>query len=96
MYDRSQFIENGTYASNWEWLKSKGTSYQCYLDYIKIEKGQEEQIGETVNSIRIIIYALSRPFSFVFFYWTLLVFFLHKFNFKKPVMKILLIHIILR
>ncbi|OUM65760.1 hypothetical protein PIROE2DRAFT_59806 [Piromyces sp. E2] len=64
MYDRSQFIENGTHASNWQWIRSKGTSYQCYLDYLNTVKGEEEQIGETVNS--------------------------------KPVMKIILIHFILR
>jgi len=96
MYDRSLFIENGTEASNWQWLRSKGTSYQCYLDYLNKAKGKEEQISETVSDIRIIIYALSRPFQFVFFYWTLLIFLLHKFNFKKPVMKIILIHFILR
>jgi len=97
MYQQDQFIEGEarTTASNFQWLKSKGTNYDCYLEY-ENSLNAEGKIGITVDKIRTIVYAISCPLQFAFFYWSLIVFFLHRFNFKKPVMKLILFHFILR
>jgi hypothetical protein len=78
-----------------EWLLSKGTNFTCYLRYLD-SLGEEDKLENKIDVIRGIIYSIHRPLQFTFFYWTLLIFILHKFNFKKPVMKIILAHFILR
>jgi len=97
-YTRDDFIEvNRTNTSLLKWLQSKGTNYTCYENYIKeISVDKEKIMNQQINTIRIIIYTINSPIEFSFFYWTLLIFLLHKFNFKKPVMKIILAHYILR
>jgi len=90
------FIEtNRDKAGYFDWLFSKGTNYTCYVQYIE-GLNEQDSLNNKINDFRTVIYALSRPFSFNFFYFTLLIFILHKFNFKKPVMKIVLYHYILR
>ncbi|ORX49640.1 hypothetical protein BCR36DRAFT_353280 [Piromyces finnis] len=97
MYSQKSFIEDRTHASYFDWLFSKGTNYTCYLEYENILKNNHEQeLNNIIDIVRTIIYALSQPFQFTFFYWTLLIFLMHKFNFKKPIMKILLAHYLLR
>ncbi|ORX61184.1 hypothetical protein BCR36DRAFT_315553, partial [Piromyces finnis] len=93
--DKDKFIENGADASFFQWLESKGTNYSCYEQFLK---GQTEQqmINKKIDIVRTIIYSLQCPFTFIYFYWTLLILFLHKFNFKKPIMKLILLHYILR
>ncbi|ORX81428.1 hypothetical protein BCR32DRAFT_268283 [Anaeromyces robustus] len=88
------FIENRT-ASWSEWIHSRGTSFQCYLQYLN---GLDEQakIDNTIDTVRNILYAFNKPFQSYFFYWTLLIFILHKFNFKKPIMKLVTLHFIFR
>jgi len=93
--ERGNFIENGTNASLFQWLGSKGTNFTCYMEYLN-KQDNEDKINNTIDIIRTIIYALHKPVQFTFFYWTLLIFILHKFNFKKPVMKIILVHFIFR
>ncbi|KAL6602655.1 hypothetical protein U3516DRAFT_841774 [Neocallimastix sp. 'constans'] len=93
--ERKYFIENGAQASYMEWLFSKGTNFTCYLRYLD-SLGEEDKLENKIDVIRGIIYSIHRPLQFTFFYWTLLIFILHKFNFKKPVMKIILAHFILR
>jgi len=89
------FVENRTSATYWEWLLSKGTNYTCYNLYM--ETLSEEQILDNkIDVIRTIIYAMACPVQFSFFYWSILVFILHKFNFNKPVMKIILYHFLFR
>jgi len=95
-YDKKYFIETDRAQHSYvDWLFSKGTNYSCYVQYMENLNGPSD-LQNKINVIRTIIYAFSRPFSFAFFYWTLLIFILHKFNFKKPVMKILLIHYVVR
>ncbi|KAL6628331.1 hypothetical protein U3516DRAFT_809296 [Neocallimastix sp. 'constans'] len=93
--DRNKFIENGADAGFFEWLGSKGTNYSCYEEYLK-GRTEQQMINVDISNIRTIVYALQCPFTFKYFYWTLLVFILHKFNFKKPVMKLILCHYIFR
>lgn len=94
-YEKGDFIENGRKASTFEWIFSKGTNYTCY-EIFNSTLGEEERLNFNIDFIRTIIYSIHTPFKFIFFYWTMLLFILHKFNFKKPVMKIVLIHFILR
>eukprot|EP00833_Pecoramyces_ruminatium_P003298 jgi/Orpsp1_1/1177330/evm.model.c7180000061026.1 len=93
--ERKYFIENGAQASLYQWLTSKGTNFTCYIEYLN-SLDREQDINNKIDIIRTIIYALHKPIQFTFFYWTLLIFILHKFNFKKPVMKIVLAHFVLR
>jgi len=95
LLDKPYFIENGAHASYFEWLRSKGTNFTCYEQYME---GLSEQdiINDKIEKIRIVIYALQRPITFMYFYWTMLVFIIHKFNFKKPIMRLILYHFILR
>eukprot|EP00833_Pecoramyces_ruminatium_P010227 jgi/Orpsp1_1/1184259/evm.model.c7180000088756.1 len=90
-YQKQYFIENRTNVSYKDWLFSKGTNSSCYIEYLN-KLTPEQKINNKIETIRTIIYALHRPFQFIFFYWTFLLFILHKFNFKKPVMKIVLYH----
>jgi len=92
---RKYFIEDPTKASYFELLMSKGTNFTCYIEYLN-SLSDEQKINNKITTIRTIIYALHRPIQFVFFYWTVLLIILHKFNFKKPIMKIVLWHFILR
>jgi len=93
--ERQYFIENGGKATYFQWLRSKGTNFTCYEIYTN-SLNEEEYINNQIDIIRTIIYALHKPIQFTFFYWTLLIFILHKFNFKKTVLKIILVHFILR
>ncbi|ORY74638.1 hypothetical protein LY90DRAFT_666117 [Neocallimastix californiae] len=90
------FIENDrNHTSSWQWIFSKGTNISCFIQYLN-STNEEDRINDRIDFIRTIFYSLNTPFKFLFFYWTILVFILHKFNFKKPVMKIILAHFILR
>lgn len=93
--ERQYFIVNTTDATLFEWLRSKGTNFDCYKDYLN-SLSDEQKLDNKIEQIRTVIYALHRPIQFLFFYWTILIFILHKFNFKKPVMRIILYHYILR
>eukprot|EP00833_Pecoramyces_ruminatium_P018218 jgi/Orpsp1_1/1192250/evm.model.d7180000091715.1 len=93
--ERKYFIENGTDATFFQWLTSKGTNFTCYVNYLN-SLDDEARLNNKIDVIRTIIYAIHKPLQFTFFYWTLLIFIIHKFNFKKPVMKIILVHFILR
>jgi len=93
--ERKYFIENGEKASYFQWLRSKGTNFTCYEMYMN-SLNEEQYINNKISVIRTIIYAFNKPIQFTFFYWTLLILILHKFNFKKPIIKIVLVHFILR
>jgi len=95
IYDRSLFIENGRKAGYFEWLNSKGTNYTCYQEYLK-SLTPESIVDKKIEFTRVIIYTLQKPFTFMYFYWTMLVFVIHRFNFKKPIMRLILYHFILR
>jgi len=98
MYSQNQFIEDElarNTSSSFKWYFSKGTNYTCYKNYEQT-LSDEGRISNVVDKIRIIVYAVSCPIQFLFFYWTLIVFFLHRFNFRKPVMKLILFHFIFR
>lgn len=81
---------------------------ECTAQRIAIEKMQlakeaskqnvtlNYDIVSSISLTRNIIYTIIEPFVSPFFYWTILLLVLHKFNFKKPVLKIILAHYILR
>jgi len=94
---RSKFIEDDDLSkvSLWRWLGSMGTNYTCYTNYY-LSLNDEKKVDITIDKVRTIIYALAQPFQSPFFYWTLLILLLHRFNFKKPVIKIITIHFVLR
>jgi len=94
-YTEENFVEDKAQSTYFDVLFSKGTNYSCYLEYVSSLE-PEDRINNTINIIRTVIYALAQPFQFAFFYWTLLIFIMHKFNFKKPIMKIILIHYVMR
>jgi len=91
----SRFIENGREAGVTEWIFSMGTNFSCFVEYYD-GLGKQEQLDNTISVVRTVIYAMTQPFQSSFFYWTLLLLILHKFNFKKPVMKLILAHFVLR
>ncbi|ORX42565.1 hypothetical protein BCR36DRAFT_362353 [Piromyces finnis] len=94
--ERQYFIEsNRDQATYFQWLRSKGTNFTCYIQYLN-SLSEEDVINNKIESIRIAIYAISKIFTFNFFYWTLLIFIIHRFSFKKPVMKIILLHFLIR
>ncbi|ORX57677.1 hypothetical protein BCR36DRAFT_215479, partial [Piromyces finnis] len=86
---------NNTNPSFKDWMSSKGVSYECYVDCMG-QLSEIEYYNRVIQKFRVIVTAIQAPLNFLFFYWTLLVFMLHKFNFKKPVMKLLLGHFVLR
>eukprot|EP00833_Pecoramyces_ruminatium_P000663 jgi/Orpsp1_1/1174695/evm.model.c7180000051016.1 len=95
LQDKQYFIENGAQASYFEWLRSKGTNFTCYEQYMD-SLTEQDILNLKIEKIRIIIYALQRPITIMYFYWTMLVFIIHKFNFKKPIMRLILYHYVLR
>eukprot|EP00833_Pecoramyces_ruminatium_P013876 jgi/Orpsp1_1/1187908/evm.model.d7180000061048.1 len=90
-----RFIENIENPSFFSWLGSKGTHFECYIEYLNT-LNPEQKLDNKIANIRTVIYALHEPIKFIFFYWTILIFILYKFNFRKPVMKIVLLHFVLR
>ncbi|ORX85077.1 hypothetical protein BCR32DRAFT_290933 [Anaeromyces robustus] len=94
-FHQRYFIENGRSASFGQWMISKGTNFTCFTEHYN-SFNKEDLLENEFDFWRTILYAIHRPFKFTFFYWTILVFILHKFNFKKPVMKLILAHFILR
>ncbi|KAL6594771.1 hypothetical protein U3516DRAFT_608376 [Neocallimastix sp. 'constans'] len=94
-YTKKDFIGNITNPSLSQWWFSKGVSYNCYLECMSRLTDESYYNGQ-INKVRVIVNSIQAPLNFTFFYWTLLLFILHKFNFKKPVMKIVLGHLIIR
>jgi len=92
---KDDFITKETNPSFFQWLGSKGTNFTCYIEYLN-SFNEEGKLNNKISDIRTIIYALHEPIKFIFFYWTVLIFILYKFNFRKPVMKIVLFHFIFR
>jgi len=90
-----RFVDASKNPSWFTWLFSMGTSVECYKGYLE-ELGDIQKYNNNISVVRTIIYALAKPLQSQFFYWTLLLLILHKFNFRKPVMKIILAHYILR
>ncbi|ORX61156.1 hypothetical protein BCR36DRAFT_341482 [Piromyces finnis] len=95
---KKYFIGNDQEAGYWGWVFSKGTNFDCYVEYMA---GYYKNSGITVpnnalNTIRTIINAFIKPVNQSFFYWTLLLCIIHKFNFQKPVMKLVLGHYVFR
>jgi len=89
------FVDPKSNLSYWDWLFSKGTNSSCYNEYIT-SLTDEQKVDNTIEVVRTIIYAFACPLKFTFFYWSILLFILHKFNFNKPVLKIILYHFIFR
>jgi len=90
------FIETDrSNASYFQWLTSKGTNYTCYTNYLN-GLNEEKIMNNKIMQFKTILYSLTQPFSMPYFYWTLMVFIIHKFNYKKPAMKIILFHYLIR
>jgi len=93
------FIEKGQEksASFFDWMTSKGTSIDCYVLYLNETNSNDlNDINHKLDVIRTIINSLLMPFQSQFFYWTLLLLIIHKFNFRKPIMKLVLYHYVFR
>ncbi|OUM57873.1 hypothetical protein PIROE2DRAFT_17013 [Piromyces sp. E2] len=94
---RHYFMGNRTDGSYFEWVFSKGTSFECYVQAMsELDKNHTAQVNGILRIIRTIVNACIKPFNQTFFYWTLLLCIIHKFNFKKPVMKLVLGHFVFR
>jgi len=92
----SYFIENDrNNTSYFDWIFSKGTNFSCYIKYIE-SLNEEQELENTIDKIRTIVYALHKPLQFTFFYWTILIFVLYRFNFKNKILRIILYHFIFR
>jgi len=95
--EKSRFIENGTNPSFFDWLGSKGTSFDCYVKFIDQNFNSDVQVlNNKIDQIRMVFYAFLKPFQSTFFYWTLLLFIMYKFNFKRPILKLVFYHYTLR
>jgi len=66
------------------------------MDFFNRNLTKQELNQAKIYNIRNNVYLIIKPFSGQFFYWTLLLLMLHHFNFRKPVIKIVIIHYILR
>lgn len=96
---KDRFIEPDRYssASYFDWLFSKGTSFDCYVKKVnETNIDPLNDINKKVDVVRIIFYAFLKPIESQFFYWTLLLLIMYKFNTKRPVMKLILYHYTLR
>jgi len=86
-YDRAN-------AGVFDWLLSMGTNFTCYNQTIM---GSEDLqlYNSKIDKIRTILYMIQTPFLSKFFFWAMIIFALHKFNFKKPIMKVIGLHYVL-
>ncbi|ORX83236.1 hypothetical protein BCR32DRAFT_292134 [Anaeromyces robustus] len=95
--EQKYFIKSGSLV---QWLFSKGTDFDCYVRFVndvyedKLYK--VNIINDKIDQLRIIFYAILKPFQSQFFYWTLLLLIMYKFNTRRPVMKLVLYHYIFR
>ncbi|KAG4089798.1 hypothetical protein H8356DRAFT_1054403 [Neocallimastix lanati (nom. inval.)] len=94
-YKKYFIEENRGQRTIMEWLFSRGTNYTCYIQYL-YSLNEEQKIENTIDKIRTVVYAIHKPFQFTFFYWTILIFVLYKFNFKNKVLKIISAHLLFR
>jgi len=92
--EEDRFIKEG---SLFQWLGSKGTSFECYLQFVNTTYTSNITVlNNKIDQYRVVFYALLKPFQSQFFYWTLLLLIMYKFNFKKPIIKLVLYHYVLR
>jgi len=92
--NKDKFIETEYDRANagvFDWLFSMGTNFTCYKNGIN-SKDDLDLFNNRITAIRTILYMIQTPFFSKFFYWVLIVFALHKFNFKKPIMKVIGFH----
>jgi len=94
-YKKYFIEENRGQRTIMEWLFSRGTNYTCYIQYL-YSLNEEQKIENTIDKIKTVVYAIHKPFQFTFFYWTILIFVLYKFNFKNKVLKIISAHLLFR
>eukprot|EP00833_Pecoramyces_ruminatium_P009126 jgi/Orpsp1_1/1183158/evm.model.c7180000084137.1 len=91
--ERRYFIEPGEDAGIIRWALSKGTNFDCYVKYMDgFNSDKLNIVNAKIEIARQIIYAFIKPIQSQFFYWTLLLLIIHKFNFKKPIMRLILYH----
>ncbi|ORX47665.1 hypothetical protein BCR36DRAFT_330509 [Piromyces finnis] len=91
--ERSYFIENGQNATLFQWLKSKGTSFDCYIRFLnETNTSDVKLLNDKIDFARTIFYAFLKPFQSQFFYWTLLLLIMYKFNTRRPIIKLILYH----
>jgi hypothetical protein len=96
---KDRFIEPDRYdsAGLFDWLTSKGTSFNCYVKYVNETNNDPMGVlNQKIDVVRIIFYAFLKPIESQFFYWTLLLLIMYKFNTKRPVTRLILYHYTLR
>jgi len=92
--NRHKFLETEYDRANagvLDWLLSMGTNFTCYNQTI-MESTDMELFNIKINKIKTILYMIQTPFLSKFFFWVMIIFALHKFNFKKSIMKIIGFH----
>jgi len=94
-YTADDFIDSKENPNLFQWIFSKGTSYECYNEFMN-KASEAKMINMKSEVFTTLITSIVRPLEFYYFYWTLLIFVMNKFNFKKIVMKFLLFHLLLR
>ncbi|OUM57466.1 hypothetical protein PIROE2DRAFT_17551 [Piromyces sp. E2] len=64
LLDKKYFIEKGTNATYFQWMRSKGTNFTCYEQYMD-SLSEQDILNNKIETVRIIIYALQRPITFI-------------------------------
>ncbi|ORX61265.1 hypothetical protein BCR36DRAFT_408212 [Piromyces finnis] len=97
LYDKEYkyFMENDS-GTLGQWLSSKGTSFDCYIQFINETDSSIQRINDKIDFARNIFYAFLKPFQSPYFYWTLLLLIMYKFNARRPIIKLVLYHYTLR
>lgn len=66
------------------------------MDFFNRNLTQKEINQAKIYNVRNNVYLSIKPLTSQFFYWTLLLLIMHRFNYRKPVLKIVIFHYILR
>ncbi|ORX59250.1 hypothetical protein BCR36DRAFT_579848 [Piromyces finnis] len=61
-----------------------------------LNPNNSDDVQEQINNVRRNVVLFIKPFTSQFFFWTLLLLILHRFNLRKPIIKIVVAHYIFR
>lgn len=64
--------------------------------YELLNANNTDNVQEQIDGIRRNVVLFIKPLTSQFFFWTLILLILHRFNFRKPILKIVIAHYILR
>jgi len=69
---------------------------QYCFELLNANNTNHQNVQDQIDNVRRNVYLFIKPLTSQFFFWTLLLLLIHRLNFKKPVMKIVVAHYILR